>query len=100
MREKKEREMYSSVRVADVCFHLIRLIRSFPFSSNLPNGNDVNEFSLIFNFERYLAREKIENGILSIVLHSILIECTDVNCVGPPSGNELKLFRAKEMVLR
>ena len=68
--------------------------------SNLPNGNDVNEFSLIFNFERYLASEIIENGILSIVLHSILIECTDVNCVGPPNGNELKLFRAKEIVFK
>lgn len=54
----------------------------------------------MFNFERYFAREKIENGILSIVLHSILIECTDVNCVGPPNGNELKLFRAKEIVFK
>ena len=47
-----------------------------------------------------MAREKIENGILSIVLHSILIEWTDVNCVGPPNGNELKLFLANEMVFK
>jgi len=66
----------------------------------LPNGKDVRAFSLIFNFERYLARENIENGILSIVLHSILIECTDVNCVGPPNGNELKLLRANEIVFK
>ncbi len=67
---------------------------------DLPNGKDVNAFSRIFNFDRYLASENIENGILSIVLHSILIECTDVNCVGPPNGNELKLFRANEIVFK
>jgi hypothetical protein len=50
--------------------------------------------------DKYFARENIENGILSIVLHSILIECTDVNCVGPPNGKELKLFRAKEIVFK
>ncbi len=66
----------------------------------LPNGNDVKEFSLIFNFDKYLANENIENGILSIVLHSIFIECTDVNCVGPPNGNELKLFRANDIVFK
>lgn len=66
----------------------------------IPNGNDVNEFSLIFNFDKYFAKENIENGILSIVLHSILIECTDVNCVGPPNGNELKLFLANEIVFK
>jgi hypothetical protein len=68
--------------------------------NSLPNGKDVNAFSLIFNFDKYFASENIENGILSIVLHSILIECTDVNCVGPPNGNELKLFRANEMVFK
>ena len=67
---------------------------------NLPNGKDVNAFSLIFNFDRYLASENIENGILSIVLHSIFIECTDVNCVGPPNGNELKLFLANDIVFK
>lgn len=54
----------------------------------------------MFNFERYLASEKIEKGILSMVLHSMLMEWTDVNCVGPPSGNELKLFLANEIVFR
>ncbi len=70
------------------------------YISFLPNGNDVNEFSLIFNLDKYFANENIENGILSIVLHSILIECTDVNCVGPPNGNELKLFLANEIVFK
>ena len=54
----------------------------------------------MFNLDKYFAREKIENGILSIVLHSMLIECTDVNCVGPPNGNELKLFLAKDIVFK
>jgi len=70
------------------------------YISFLPNGNDVNAFSLIFNLDKYFANENIENGILSIVLHSILIECTDVNCVGPPNGNELKLFLANEIVFK
>lgn len=65
-----------------------------------PKGNDVKAFSLMFSFDKYLAKEKMENGILSMVLHSILIEWTDVNCVGPPNGNELKQFLAKEIVLR
>ena len=66
----------------------------------LPSGKDVSAFSRIFNFDKYLAKEKIENGILSIVLHSMLIEWTEVNCVGPPSGKELKLLRASEMVFK
>ena len=60
----------------------------------------MREFSLMFNFDKYLANENIEKGILSMVLHSILIECTEVNCVGPPSGNELKLFLANEIVFK
>ena len=66
----------------------------------LPNGRDVKAFSRMFNLDKYLAKEKMENGILSIVLHSMLIECTDVNWVGPPRGKELKLFLANDMVFR
>ncbi len=79
---------------------MIKKLNKFIRDLILPNGNDVKEFSLIFNFDKYLANENIENGILSIVLHSIFIECTDVNCVGPPNGNELKLFRANDIVFK
>ncbi len=66
----------------------------------MSNGSDVNWLEFIFRVDKYLANEKILYGILSIWLCCMLIECTEVNCDGPPSGNEVNWFLASVMLLR